>query len=539
MGGDHRPGRADGERSRSVTPHLDADHVVTDPDVTLDPDDWDDYRRLAHRMVDDLVDQMSGVRDGPVWQPIADGARDALHEPLPRDAQPAERVYEDFLHHVRPYPRGNQHPRFMGWVNGSGAPFGVLADLLASGMNPSVGAFENAAGLVEDQVVGWLKEMLDFPETCGAVLTSGCSMSTILGLAVARHARVGIDVRRRGLVGADPLVLYTSTEAHSSVDKACELLGFGTDALRRIGTTADRGLDVDELLQAIEDDRRAGKRPIAVIATVGTVNTGAIDDLERIADVCADAELWLHVDGAFGALAWLVDELRPRLAGLQRADSLAFDLHKWLYLPYDIGCVFVRDAELHRATFSQNADYLTSMGGWGRPGTSYADLGIELTRRFRALKAWMCIKHHGVGALSDQIRLNIAQAAHFEASIRASDRLELLADRALNVVCFRFVHPTLGAGRLDAVNRQILGELWTSGAAVISDTLLDGRFALRAAITNHRSRFADIDLIVERIVALGERNVADEQRLAHLGNGHGIAGSNGNGASPGQARATI
>lgn len=519
--------------------HLDAGPIATDPDVTLDPTDWGEYRRLAHRMVDDLVDQMSTVRDGPVWQPIADGHRDALHEPLPVNSQPADRVYEDFLHYVQPYPRGNQHPRFMGWVNGSAAPLGVLADLLASGMNPSVGAFENAAGLVEDQVVGWLKEMLDFPADCGAVLTSGCSMSTILGLAVARHARGGVDIRRRGLVGAGPVVLYTSTEAHRSVDKACELLGFGTDALRRIGTTADRGLDVDELLETIELDRQAGRRPIAVIATVGTVNTGAIDDLERIADVCDDADLWLHVDGAFGALAWLVDELRPQLAGLQRADSLAFDLHKWLYLPYDIGCVFVRDAELHRATFSQKADYLTSMGGWGQPGTCYADLGIELTRRFRALKAWMCIKHHGVAALSDQIRLNIAQAAHFEASIRANNRLELLADRALNVVCFRFVHPTLGADRLDAVNRQILGELWTSGAAVISDTLLDGTFALRAAITNHRCRFSDIDLIVERIVALGEHVVVDGRHPAHLGNGHGSGGSNGNGASPGQARATI
>jgi aromatic-L-amino-acid/L-tryptophan decarboxylase len=243
---------------------------------------------------------------------------------------------------------------------------GMFADLLASAMNPSVGAFENAASLVEEQVLVWLKEMLEFPADAGALLTSGCSMSTVVALAVARNEAAGADFRQAGIGGLRrSLVGYTSTEAHSSVEKAWELLGLGTDSLRRVSVDGDYQIAVDELDDLIADDVRAGHHPAVVIGNAGTVNTGAVDDLHRLADLCADRGLWFHVDGAFGALAWLVPELRSPLAGLQRADSLAFDLHKWLYLPYEVGCVFVADAVAQRAAFARSPAYLDSMQEWG------------------------------------------------------------------------------------------------------------------------------------------------------------------------------
>jgi aromatic-L-amino-acid/L-tryptophan decarboxylase len=473
--------------------------------VTLDPADWTEFRDLGHRMIDDLVDHLAGIEHRDAWQPVPDEARAALDQPLPWLGTSAEAVYEDFLRYVRPYPRGNEHPRFWGWVNGSGLPLGILADLLAAGMNPSVGAFESAASLVEQQVLTWLIEMLGFPPGTSAVLTSGCSMSTIIGLAVARHARTGVDVRHAGLRAAGPLVSYASVEVHSSVNKAYELLGLGSDTLRRVRVDRDHRMDVDELARLVAADRRAGLQPLAAVATVGTVNTGAVDPLDGVAELCEREGIWLHVDGAFGALAWLVPELRPQLAGMQRADSLAFDLHKWLYLPYDIGCVLVRDAAQHHGTFAHYAEYLDSGMQWASPATCFPDLGVELTRRFRALKAWMCIKHHGVDMLADQVRLNIAHAAHLESLVVASDHLELLADRTLNVVCFRYTERGLSGSELDLLNQLILDELWASGTAVLSTTRIDGRFALRAAITNHRTRFVDLELVVAEIQRLGRR----------------------------------
>jgi glutamate/tyrosine decarboxylase-like PLP-dependent enzyme len=482
--------------------------VLTGPpeSATLDPQDWDAMRSLGHRMVDDLVDDLSTVHERPVWRPVPDDVREGLRRPVPIEAASAESVYDDFRRFVQPYPRGNTHPRFWGWVNGSGLPLGMYADLLASAMNSSVGAFENAASLVEEQVLDWLKAMLDFPAETGAVLTSGCSMSTILGLAVARGAGTNGSVRRAGLAAQpQPLAMYASVEAHSSVEKAVELLGVGNEWLRRIPVDAACRIDLDALEQRVAADQRAGCRPAAVIANAGTVNTGAIDDLEGIADICDHYELWMHVDGAFGALAWLVPEVRPALTGLQRADSLAFDLHKWLYLPYDVGCIFIRDKDVQSETFAKHPAYLDSMTAVGRPATAFADLGTEMTRRFRALKVWMCLKEHGVPGFSRQIGANIAQAAHLAELVATSEHLQLMAPVALNVVCLRFVAEGMNEVELDRLNQQILVELWSSGIAVISDTRLNSHLVLRVANTNHRSRLADFDVLIDAIERIGCR----------------------------------
>jgi len=470
-----------------------------------DLDDFDQMRRLGHRMVDDIIDDLRTLRDKPVWQPVPDNVRDHLTAPLPSEPIGPEGAYEDFRRYVVPYPRGNAHPRFWGWVNGSGLPLGVFADLLAAAMNPSVGAFENAATLVEEQVLEWLKTMLGFPDTTSAVLTSGCSMSNIIGLAVARTSSAKVDVRSVGAIGVPKaMALYASSETHSSVSKAVELLGLGRAALRTISVDADFRIDVSALEASILSDRRDGLEPFCVIANAGTVNTGATDDLARLADLCAYQSLWLHVDGAFGALAWLCEELRPALVGLQRADSLAFDLHKWMYLPYDVGCVFVRDAKAHHDAFAVTPTYLSrTAAGPASHVNSFADCGIELTRRFRALKVWLTLKAYGVEAFARQIRQNVNQADYLSKRIEAHPDLELAAPVRLNVVCFRYVAPGLSPEILDQLNEELLIRLQTSGTALPSHTMLNGRFVIRVAITNHRSDYGDFDLLIESVVRLG------------------------------------
>ena len=360
-------------------------------ELTFDPEDWDGLRRLGHRMVDVMFDSFEGVREQPAWQTVPAGVRAALEgEAVPFEGQGAEAAFEDFLENVLPYPMGNAHPRYFGWVKGTGTPLGMLADMLASGMNPQMAGFDQAPRLVEEQTLRWLAELMGFPATASGLLTSGGSMANLLGLNVARFAKAGFDVRGEGLAGEAQLRIYCSAETHSWVWKTAELLGLGRAGVRLIGVDSEYRMRVDELTLAIAADRAAGLRPFCVVGTAGTVNTGATDDLAALAEVCREEGLWFHVDGAFGALAYLSEELRPALRGMELADSLAFDLHKWGSLPFEVGCVLVRDAAVHRAAFASTASYLAVMErGPVAGGMVFADRGIELTRGFKALKVWM------------------------------------------------------------------------------------------------------------------------------------------------------
>ena len=480
------------------------------PEETLDPENWDELRALAHRMVDDMMTYLQTVRERPVWQPIPAGVKAYLQQPLPLEPEGAQQAYEDFVRHILPHPMGNIHPRFWGWVMGPGTAFGVLADMLAATMNPNLGGGEHVANYVEQQVLDWCKDMLGYPAQASGVLVSGGSMANLLGLAVARSKRAGFDVRRFGLQAAPRhLLFYTSTEAHSSIQKAIELLGLGNESLRRIPVDADYQIDIGALEAAIAGDRAAGLEPIGVIANAGTTNTGAIDDLNRLADFCAGEALWLHVDGAFGALAALSPELRPLVTGMERADSLAFDLHKWMYLPFEVGCLLVRDAEAHRRTFSLTPDYLAHGGERGLAAGSiwFSDYGPQLTRGFRALKVWLSLKEQGVHKFGRLIQQNVEQARYLAALIDSSADLERLAPVPLNVVCFRFKVAGLDEAALNAFNQELLIRLHESGIAVPSYTLLEGRYALRVAITNHRSRWEDFDLLVAAVTRLGNEMV--------------------------------
>lgn len=463
-------------------------------------------RALGHRMVDDMMTHLETVRDRPAWQPVPESAREHLRRPAPRAPEGADAAYAEFVEHVLPYPLGNIHPRFWGWVIGTGTPLGALAEMLGAVMNPNVGGGDHAANYVEAQVLDWCKEMLGFPADASGILVSGGSMANLVGLAVARNVKAGYDLRRSGVSGSpEPMTVYGSTEMHSSIQKAMELLGLGTDALRLIPVNADYEIDVDALETAIAADRTAGRRPICIIGNAGTVNTGAMDDLTRLAGIAERDGLWFHVDGAFGAIIALDPELRPRLAGMERADSLAFDLHKWMYVPYEAGCVLVRDADAHRTTFSVTPGYLVHAERGAAGGELwFSEFGVQLSRGFRALKVWMSFKEHGLDRYARLVRQNVGQAQYLARLVVAAPDLELLAPAPLNIVCFRYIGK--GADNdatLDQLNASLLIQLQEEGIAVPSSARIDGRFAIRVAITNHRSRREDFDLLVRETQRIG------------------------------------
>lgn len=474
-------------------------------ELSLDPSDWEAFRTLAHQMVDDMIDHLAHLRDAPAWRPMPDEVRRSFSEPLPLDGIGERSAYQAFRERVLNYPNGNLHPRFWGWVQGTGTPLAMMADMLAAGLNPHVAGFNQAPALVEHQVLGWLATLMGMPQGATGLLVSGGTMANTLGLAVARHARAGFDVRQEGLRGGPaPLVFYGSTETHGWAVKAAEFLGLGRAAFRPVRVDAEFRLDLDALGRAIERDRALGLVPICVIGTAGTVNTGAIDDLPGLAELCRAEGLWFHVDGAFGALVRLSDSLGGRVRGLELADSLAFDLHKWMYLPFEVGCVLVRDGAVHEAAFASSASYLAStLRGVIAGGLPFANRGLELTRGFKALKVWMSLKAHGIRRFAALIEQNVAQACDLARRIEAHPALELLAPVSLNVVCFRYRDPTAPDDELDAINQEVLLRLQEGGIAVPSSTLIAGRFALRVAIVNHRSRRDDFAALVEATARIG------------------------------------
>ncbi|MBN2472914.1 MAG: amino acid decarboxylase [Anaerolineae bacterium] len=476
-------------------------------EISLDPSNWDDLRALGHRMLDDMLDQLQHqhVGDGPVWKPIPAEAKASLAQPLPTVPQDAAAVYEEFLTHILPNPMGNTHPRFWGWVIGTGTPLGMLAEMLAAGMNPNVGGGDHIANYVEAQVLDWCKAMLGYPAESSGLLVSGGSMANLVGLTVARNARAGYDIRKEGLSEASHrMTCYASAEAHSSIQKAVELLGMGSDSLRKIPVNADFQIDIPALERAITQDRAAGLLPIAVVGNAGTVNTGAFDDLNALADIAAREELWFHVDGAFGALTALSPELKPLVSGMERADSVGFDLHKWLYMPMEIGCALVRCEPAHRHTFALSPDYLAH-GARGLAGGSlwFSEYGVQLSRGFRALKAWMSFKTYGINTYGQLIQQNVDQARYLAERVDAVPELERLAPVPLNIVCFRYVVPGLAPERLNALNEELLLRLHESGVAAPSYTKINGQYAIRAAITNHRSRCEDFDIMLDKVLELG------------------------------------
>jgi aromatic-L-amino-acid decarboxylase len=475
------------------------------PYETLDPADWDALRRLAHRAVDDGFDHLQFVRDRPVWRAAPPPVLARLHGPAPHEPQGAEAAYEDFLELVLPYPMGNTHPRFWSWFMGNGTAFGAVADFLAAIVNPNMGGGNHVANHVEAQVLDWCKEIVGLPQDASGLLVSGGSMANFVGLAVARNAHAGVDVRQLG-VGAVPkrLVTYASVEVHSCVQKAIEALGLGATSLRKVAVNADYEIDLAALGRAIVADREAGLQPFCVIGNAATINTGATDDLVGLAALCERERLWYHVDGAIGALLALAPRHRELVRGMERADSVTLDLHKWLHVPFEAACVLVRDRKAHRDTFALTPEYLEhTERGLASGSHWFSEYGLQLSRGFRALKIWLTIKEHGLDRFGRLIDRNIDQAHELAALVRAAPDLALAAPVKTNIVCFRYDPGGLDEARLDELNEELLVRLHESGVAAPSYTTLGGRYCLRAAIANHRTEDADLVMLVEKVRALG------------------------------------
>jgi aromatic-L-amino-acid/L-tryptophan decarboxylase len=468
--------------------------------------DRDLFRQLALTAVELAQAHLAGMRNGAVYAPMKPDERGRLlDQALPDDGREPRAILDLFRDAVLPHAMGNGHPRFFGWVNSPPAPLGVIADLLAAAMNPSCAGGDHAAIYVERAAVRWLMELVGFP-TAGSMglLVSGASVASIVALTAARRrvaAAHGWDIRAEGMQGTRPrLRLYVSEEGHSCVRKAAELLGLGASAIRTIPVDDEFRMDVRALEAAIAADRRGGDLPFCVAASAGTVGTGAVDPLAGIADVCERERLWLHVDGAYGALGVLVPEQAAGYAGMERADSLALDPHKWLSVPAECGCVLVRDGALLRDTFSLVPPYLRTEEGKGFGGLPwFSEYGVQQTRGFRALKLWMVLQHLGRRGVAALVERHLALARHLAMLVDAAPDLERLAPAGLSIVAFRYAPPALRGddARLDALNKRVMEQVQSDGAAFITNTSVRGRFALRACVLHYATTEEDVAALVD------------------------------------------
>lgn len=475
--------------------------------------DAEEFRRAGHAAIDVAADYLGGIRDRPVFQPMTQDQRDLLMDAaLPVQGANVDEILARFVSDVLPFPLGNGHPRFYGWVNSSPSPVGILADLLAATMNPSCAGGDHSAIYVERAAVRWLMELIGFP-TDGSMglLVSGGSMASLTCLTAARHwaaKKTGRNVRDEGMQGSlPPMVLYLADEGHSCMRKAAELLGIGQAGLRLIPVDSNGRMIVTALESAIKADLAAGNMPFCVAGSAGTAMTGAIDSLSEIADLCAQYDLWFHVDGAYGALGVLDDRLANRYAGMDRANSVALDPHKWLSVPVECGCALVRDGALLRDAFSLVPSYVRTEEGKGVGGLPwYAEYGFQQSRGFRALKLWMTLLYAGKeGVKAHIVRQNDLARALAEL-VEADPFFELSAPVDLSIVCFRAVLDGVAGDdpRLNAFNLHIANAVQSSGEAFITSGTFNGQTILHANTLNGETTIEDVTALLPMIRKISE-----------------------------------
>lgn len=468
---------------------------------SLDPRDWERFRADAHRLLDICIDHLLHARQRP-WQPVPASVRDALSLGDAEEGVGFDAVIHEMVHHILPYSSGNTHPRFFGWVHGTGLVSGLLSEMVAAAMNSNCGGRDHGAVYVEREVLKWCQRCFGFPETASGVLVTGTSQATVIALAVARQKALGNAIRKQGIQDSEPLTAYAVEGVHHAIVKAMELLGLGSDALRRVPVDPETGgMNIAALEAQMKADRAMGKRPFCVIGTAGSVDCGAFDDLEALSDFCGREGVWMHVDGAFGAWTRIASAPWNKLVrGIERADSLATDFHKWMYVQYDCGMVLIRNEQDQRAVFAARPAYLAGQAqgvGGGEPW--FCDYGTDLSRGFRALKVWTALRCHGRGALGQAVTRNCELAAMMGRLVEEANDLRLAAPVRSNVCCFSVAE----AGEAGAWNERIVRELQVRGEVVFSTTKIGGMTVIRAAITNHRTREEDIVRAVEAVRGVG------------------------------------
>ena len=477
---------------------------------SLDPQDWTELKKLGSVMVNDMVDFLQTIREQPVWTKPPQSVKNSFKSPLPHSSMQLDEVYDEFKQNILPYYLGNIHPRYWSWVMGTGTAQAMLSEMLAAGMNCNVGIGDQAPMYVDQQVIDWCKQMMNFPAESSGALVSSASVANLNALIVARNS-VNSSIRKSGINEQNKMFIYASTETHSCIQKAAEIIGIGSDGVRKVKVNDKYEMDTVHLQELIEEDKKDGNIPFCVVANVGTVNTGAIDPLDKIFWICCKENLWMHIDGAFGALLKLLPEYEEQLDCLEFADSIAFDLHKWMSIPYEAGVVLVKDADAHRKTFALQPDYISNNERGIAAGPELtSNFGFELSRNFKALKIWMSLKEHGIEKFARLIRQNITQAKYLTDLVEQNEELELTAPTATNIVCFRF-NPGKNDLDLDKLNKEILMRLQESGIAAPSYTKLHGKYCLRVANVNHRTTINDFDVLVNEIINIGNQVLKEEE----------------------------
>ena len=484
----------------------------------------EEFRRLAYRAVDMATTYLEGLPSKPVFQRMREEERHAImNMQLPDSALSGEDILKFVSEQILPHPMGNGHPRFFGWVNSPPACMAVLTEILAMAMNPSCAGGDHSAIYLEHCAIRWIMELIGFPpEGSFGLLVSGGSAASLTALAAARHRcfkNKGIDVRREG-VSAHRLRLYASTHTHSCIQKATELLGLGSDSIRWIEVDENYQILPKQLCTTIEEDFSHGLLPFCIVGNAGTVNSGAIDPLDDLAAIAARFGLWLHVDGAYGAIGKLDENAAPSFRGLECADSLALDPHKWLSVPVECGCVLVRHRQLLRDTFSLVPPYLRNEPGKGIGNLPwFAEYGFQQSRGFRALKLWATLAHVGRNGLAKQIARHNTLARYLERRIETMPDLELCSRGKLSIVCFRCRPTAAGAAQqvLDALNKEVMERMQSEGAGFITNAVLGGRFVLRACILHYGTTEEHIDIMLDAVRRLASdvgAKIAESSRSA-------------------------
>lgn len=455
-------------------------------------------RELGHRVVDLIVDHFTTLREQRVTGRGSRAELEArLREGMPEQGAPADEVLDRVIRDVLPFMMHVDHPRFFAFVPAPSNFVGAMADALVTGLNIFQGTWLASSGpsQVELVTIDWLREMCGMPGSAGGIFVSGGSMANAMGLAVARSRRLGDDVSRA--------TVYLSDQTHSAVTRGLRVLGFPTDLVRTLPSDDDYRMDPAALRAAIHRDREAGLLPFCVVANAGTTNTGAVDPLDELADLCAEHDLWLHADGAYGAAAAVSERGRALLRGLGRVDSLALDPHKWLFQPFEIGCLLVREEGWLREAFSVHPEYLQDTR-LADDEPNFGERGIQLTRQFRALKLWMSLQVFGRASFAAAVEGGMERAETAERELRRRANWELVTPARLGVVAFRWAPAGLDEAATDAANLALVERVFRDGSAMVSSTRLRGRTVLRLCTINPRTTDADIAGVVELLDRLAK-----------------------------------